>query len=223
MRLYTCKPNSTFWCSCSARVTSRLYMATLPENGPQWWDREVDDLGAPIRTEVRSAAHDLWPSFCTRVRSVLGDMADAAELMEAAVVHISHHLDRNSVPPSFPEARSLLMLHFHQELRRRAGKLGRIKPVGATAEIEEYLSVPNWIEEVNRRMDFDKLRPHLSKESCIIFGMRVIGHGWREIGEILGTSPASARSSFWRDIREAQLAISQKNEHPKKGNAAGDK
>jgi hypothetical protein len=50
-------------------------MATIREGGPQWWDRDVDDQGNPIRADVRQAAHEIWPECCARMRATLDDIA----------------------------------------------------------------------------------------------------------------------------------------------------
>src|SRR5579862_1573494 len=105
-------------------------MVSIPDEGPMWWDRDVDDQGRPIRADVREAAHQLWPEAVKRVKRTLHDCADAAGLMEISVVQISRHLDRTNTPAFAPNIPSLLSLHFSQELKRLAKRLGKIILVG---------------------------------------------------------------------------------------------
>lgn len=190
-------------------------MAT-PTRGPQWWDREFDDLGNLIRTDVREAGHKIWPSCCARAQLTLGDDAEAPELMEAAVSSISKHLDRSGVPPPSPDAQRLLGLHFSQLLQRRAGKLRRIEFVGTTADLDVVARRPDpdrdWADRVNLKLDFDRMRPLLSERNYVIFLMRRVGHPWDEVSEKTGIPSKVARAAFWRAISKARSIIECKKD-----------
>lgn len=188
-------------------------MATIREGGPQWWDRDVDDRGNPIRVDVRKAAHEIWPECCARMRATLDDIADAAELMESSVSHVSRHLDRASAPLFSQNAKSLIGLHFCQELKRRTGKLRRIQAVGLDNELESFAPASDWVEEVNRRLDFEKLSLYLSKRSSIIVVMRHLGHDWREIGEKLGIAISTALNYFRENLQEARARLNGRDKH----------
>ena len=72
-------------------------MGPIGTPSPQWWDRDVDDQGVPLRADVRLAASQFWSAACGRARHMLGDEAEAAELLEASLVQISHDLDRRQI------------------------------------------------------------------------------------------------------------------------------
>jgi len=52
-------------------------MATCPEKSSQWWDRDVDGAGWPIRADVTAAAHGIWEQARGRDRALL--LAPVAE------------------------------------------------------------------------------------------------------------------------------------------------
>ena len=186
-------------------------MATVPDTGPIWWDRDVDDQGVPIRTDVRQAAHDLWPEAVKRVRRTLSDDAEAAQLMEDTVLYISRHLDRVQATSFASYVPSLLSLHFSQELRRLAGKRGRIRLVGDRNSIEECATVEGWAERIDRHIDFEKIVCLLNERSRTIVAMRMQDHEWDVIGHKLGMLPATVRRAFWKDLREVLLRMGCRN------------
>jgi len=177
-------------------------MASIPDAGPMWWDRDVDDQGKPIRTDVRRAAHQLWPEAVKRVRRTLSDPAEASELMEGSVIQISHHLDHTNMPFFASKIPSLLSLHFSQELRRLAKKLGRVKLVGDKTNIEQYAVAEGWAEQIDRRLDFKKIIGRLKAKSRTIVAMRLEEHNWNLISAKMGESAESLRKSFWKDLRK---------------------
>src|SRR5260370_19278582 len=94
-------------------------MATPPEKGPLWWDRDSDRMGRPIRPDVRTAAHEIWEHACSRARAVLGDDTDASEMMEASVDRVSHYLNRHAGPLFSANVAGLLTTAFRRLMTKR--------------------------------------------------------------------------------------------------------
>jgi DNA-directed RNA polymerase specialized sigma24 family protein len=180
---------------------------------PPWWDREIDEeSGQTLRADVRESAHRVWKGVCSRARYLLGDDADAPELLESTVKAVSRYLNKQGVPPFAAELDGLLSLAFHRSLLRLARQRRRLEPVGGIHEIAQLLRAPDWSEEVDRRLLLEQLAHNLGARSRTILRLRISGHSWKEIGRILEMTPVLARKTFWREIRKAHLRLVQAHE-----------
>src|SRR5713226_9107727 len=100
----------------------------MSEAVPPWWDRDVDDeSGQILRADVRESAHRVWRSVCAQARRILGDAADAPELLESAIRKISVYLDKNNVPLHAADPGGLLVLATYRALKRLARRRGQSK------------------------------------------------------------------------------------------------
>ena len=188
-----------------------------PDMVPLWWDRDVDDQGKPIRADVRQAAQELWPQAVGRVRRALSDAYEAAELMEATVLHVSRYLDRVDALCFASNVRSLVSLHFSQELKRLASRLGRVKFVGDGTTIEQQAVVTGWADRIHRQLDFARIIGRLKDINRTVVLMRMQEHDWNVIGAKLGILPATVRRAFWKDLRDVLARMGSGNGTGRKG------
>lgn len=182
-------------------------MAFCSQKGPLWWDRNSDRMGRPIRPDVRSAAHEVWEQACSRARAVLGDDADAPEMMEISVDRVSHYLNRQELPPFSANVAGLLTTAFRRQVQKRWLKQRRIELVGGASDLEHRCHGSDWAHEVDRTLDLKKIIRRLSQRSNRILLRRRDGIDWKSIGEELGISEQTAQNSFWREVRQAQLDL----------------
>jgi DNA-directed RNA polymerase specialized sigma24 family protein len=172
-----------------------------------WWDRELDSAGRPIRADVRLAAHEIWEEARRRTQAILADHAQTADLMESSVTQVSRYLDRHSTPLCAQKMDRLLMLAFSRALQRRAAKLNRLESVGGTSDLSDRTVDQGWSRQADARLDLDKIVRKLSEQSSTVLALRYAGYDWKEIAQLLGTSVARVRNSFWREIKEVRRTL----------------
>lgn len=103
---------------------------------PSWWDRDFDYTGRPIRTDVRTAAHEVWNYACGRVQALLGDTTDAASMMgENGLPGIA--VDGIGSPPFSGNINGLLIAAFCRLLRRYRMKIRRTELVAELYQLSE--------------------------------------------------------------------------------------
>jgi DNA-directed RNA polymerase specialized sigma24 family protein len=182
--------------------------------GPKWWDREFDDQGRSIRSDVRLAAHEIWDKACRRTIAVLGDEAEAAELMESTVMRVSEFLDRKADPAQTDKVPGLLMVSFCRELNRLAARLRRLETAGSAIDLEGEKEDWSWWEKVGRELDKEKILAKLSLTHRHIWFLRDQGYDWSEIARRMQTSAASLKSGYWRALQKAFPEIRQQQTAP---------
>lgn len=164
-----------------------------------WWDRDVDQAGRPIRSDVRLAGHEIWKQACQRTQGLVGDHAPAAELMENAVAQVSRYLDRIEAPESSGK-QALLMVAFCRQLQRYAAKLNRLELVGGSGELSSHTSGERWISQMNARLELARMVRKLSDTNGTVLMLRAAGYEWNDVAQMFGKSPASIRIRFWREV-----------------------
>jgi DNA-directed RNA polymerase specialized sigma24 family protein len=177
-----------------------------PDRILSWWDQEVDRAGRPIRGDVRSAAHEIREEACRRTQVLLADPAQAADLMEESIAQVSRYLDRIGAPSSSPK-NGLLLLAFSRMLRRRTAKTSRLEAVGGTIELASRAVDQGWSRQVNARLDLEDIVRRLSERSSTVLALRSAGYEWRDIAKLLGTSVATVRNMFWREVRNVKRML----------------
>jgi hypothetical protein len=171
------------------------------QNPCEWWDRENDQTGRPLRADVRTAGHEIWRVACNLTRTVTGDCADAPALMESSVEQISRYLDRKGVPLFAVNAVPLLMAALNRTVRRYGKKLQRLRFIGGSNEFADQVIAPDWVSKTELRLDVDKITRGLSEQSSAIFHLKCAGYEWKQIASCLQLTEARARKRFWREIK----------------------
>jgi DNA-directed RNA polymerase specialized sigma24 family protein len=173
----------------------------MPTTALSWWDRNVDHVGRPIRTDVRLAGHEIWEQACQRTQVLLADQSPAAELMENTVAQVSRYLDRIGAPLS-TRKHGLLLVAFCRALRRYAAKSSRLELVGGSDELSSHTAENAWVSQVDARLDFEKIVRQLSERNAAVLTLRAAEYEWKEIAQLFGVSVAAIRNSFWREIEK---------------------
>ena len=186
-------------------------MAEDARNAPVWWDREFDSSGRQIRADVRAAAHEIWPNACRRARALLGDVSEAPEVMEKAVVQVSRYLDRTGAGLFTQNTTGVLMCAFCRSLRRYAMKLKRLQLVGGSAELAPRRTAQDWSALVELWLDLEKLGRDLSQKTRVMLRLRARGFDWKEVAGALHMTDTAARTAFWREVRRARSKSLRRN------------
>lgn len=166
-----------------------------------WWDREYDQVGNPIREDVREAAKKKWPQLLALAQRTLNNCdLEAQQLLEQVVEYISRYLSERKTPPHDPSG--LLVIKFREELRKLARKQHRLRPSGGSSDMELMLPATEWGEETDRRIFLAELIRALSKENRSVLRLRRAGYEWAQIAKMLNANSSSLRRKFWTEIRK---------------------
>lgn len=172
----------------------------------EWWDREFTESGELIRADVRTAAREIWDRARRKAEAILGDEAEAADLMEMAVCKASENLNRKNSNDTSHNVNGLLMVIFSREVNRLAAKRRRVENAGTSLDLDKELQ-PRSEGDLDRKLDQKRFLQQLSAKARLIWNFRNQGYDWQEVAERLGVSPGAARTLFWRDLRKVIHAL----------------
>jgi hypothetical protein len=127
---------------------------------------------------------------------------------------------RSPGTPSSSTKNGLLLLAFSRALRRLAAKSRRFEPVGGAIELSSRAVDYDWSRQIDARLDLENILRKLSERNSTILALRVAGYNWEEVAQLLGTSVARVRNSFWREMRNIKRKLRvdgserHRNAHP---------
>ncbi len=176
----------------------------------RWWDRDVDEKGRRIRSDLRRIAHKIWDWASNYTKSRLGDDAGTAELLDTAIAQASAYLDKNAIPlnaHSESHLIGLLRRCFWTVLQRQAKQLRRLELIGGNSDLSDIATDNTWSDHIENRIDFERMIGLLSERARTVLALRVAGYDWQEIAAFFETTPGAIKKSFLRELRELQRKV----------------
>jgi len=152
--------------------------------------------GGVLREDVKHAANNIWKGVCITTRAILGDDAEAAEILERCLARVSRYLDAHGGVMFAQNVNALLFVSFRRELW---SVRNRRKTAVAITECNHLADV-TWFEIIDSQLDFEDLVRQLSDRSQIALNLRRAGYAWKEVAALLGTTVPVIKSSFWREV-----------------------
>ena len=64
-----------------------------------------------------------------------------------------------------------------------------------------------WSRQVDARLDLENIVRKLSQRNSTVLVLRAAGCDWEEVAQLLGTSVAKVRNSFWREVRDLRRKL----------------
>lgn len=178
----------------------------MSRRGALFWDREIDQRGRTIRNDVREAARRIWERAIRLCSSILGDTADAAEILECCIERVSQRMDARQQGLFTQRTESLLFVAYRHELFFRRKRLLRMEPIGLADAIQRKRNGSYLDGRLLVQMDLQKAVRRLSKRSRLVLSLRRAGYEWKEIAALLDEPMRSLKSSFWRELHQVVRA-----------------
>jgi hypothetical protein len=92
-------------------------------------------------------------------------------------------------------------------VQKRWLKQQRLELAGGASDLEQVNHGPDWLLDVERALDLEKIIHRISERSTRILLRRRDGIDWKSISKELGIPQQTAQNSFWREIRQVQLDL----------------
>jgi DNA-directed RNA polymerase specialized sigma24 family protein len=64
-----------------------------------------------------------------------------------------------------------------------------------------------WSHQIDARLDLENIVRKLSESNSTVLTLRAAGYNWEEVAQLLGTSVAKVRNSFWREVRDLRRKL----------------
>ncbi|SRR5579884_167545 len=171
-----------------------------------WWDREYSQSGTPLRSDVRNAAHKVWPYLSHIGQTILRDFeGEGPALMEQVVESVSTYLDSKNAPQHDPSG--LVVVSFRHELYRMAAKENKTVFAGSAMQLSEWLQSPAPADALDQQIVSEEVFRMLRPRNRGILRLRIAGHDWKEISRIVGGKLSTLRNDFWRDVKRAYTEL----------------
>lgn len=179
-----------------------------PQENP-FWNREIDRNGRAIRADVRCAAQLVWQKALQMTESILGDAAEAAEILESCVARVSRKMDERMQDQFTQRTCALLLVAFRNALRSCARKRRRLQCIGDATAFDGQRADFTWESDMRLKLDLTNFVRQLSPRSRVILGLRRAGYEWREVAGLLGVTIPCAKNAFWREIKQLQAKLAK--------------